>query len=179
MPDDECTADEVRDAALRDESQNRRCLPCAPSSAPEEYFAPQTFAESEHLGVFNSVQAASGPGSSLPGLQAPIRSAAAARRTGQWEGTGGWQGALEDESLRFFVRFGSTRVVPAKRRRELIAEHGRGKVHTPRLGVPFKGKHNADGAMARGNARLTAGGLVSTGKIPGTFSANLDGETSR
>jgi len=70
-------------------------------------------------------------------------------------------------------------VVPARRRRELIAQHGRGKVHTLRLVVPFKEKRNADGAVARKKARISAGDLVSYGKIPNTFFANLADETSR
>ena len=37
------------------------------------------------------------PPSLLPELQAPIRSLAAARRTGEWDGPGGWREALEDE----------------------------------------------------------------------------------
>ena len=67
-----------------------------PATPPKEYFAPHALAESEHLGVVVSVQAAPGPGPSLPGLQAPIRSVVAARRTGQWKGPGGWQEALKD-----------------------------------------------------------------------------------
>ena len=69
--------------------------------------------------------------------------------------------------------------MPARRRRELIAQHGRGKVHTLRLVVLSKEKRNADGAVNRKKAMITAGDLVSNEKIPGTFSANLAGETSR
>ena len=36
VPADECTFDEVRDAALRDELRDHQGLPCAPSSAPED-----------------------------------------------------------------------------------------------------------------------------------------------
>ena len=52
-------------------------------------------AESELLGVVASVQAALGLGPSPPGLQAPIRSVAAAKRTGQWEGRPKWSGGTE------------------------------------------------------------------------------------
>ena len=41
------------------------------------------------------------------------------------------------------------------------------------------GKSNADGAVTRKKARIAASGIVSNGKIPDTFSANLAGETSR
>ena len=70
------------------------------------------------------MQTALSQGPSPSGLQAPIRSVAAARRTG--EGPGGWQEVLEGETERAFIEFGSTKVVPARGRRELIAEHGRG-----------------------------------------------------
>ena len=73
----------------------------------------------------------------------------------------------------------SSSVVPASRRRKAIQDHGRRKAHTLRLVVPCKEKRNADGAAARKKARATAGDLVSNGKIPRTFSANLAGETSR
>ena len=69
--------------------------------------------------------------------------------------------------------------MPARRRRELIAQHRRGKARTLRLVVPFKKKRNADSAVTRKKARITAGDLVSSGKIPDTFSASLAGETSR
>ena len=64
-------------------------------------------------------------------------------------------------------------------RSELIARHGRGRAQTLRLVVPCEVKRNADGAVARKKAEITAGDLVSNGKAPGTFSANLAGETSR
>ena len=67
-------------------------------------------------------------------------------------------------------------MVPASRRRKSIQSHGRGKVHTFRLVVPCKEKHKVDGAVARKKMRLTAGGLVSLGKLSGTYSANLAGE---
>ena len=86
------------------------------------YFAPQALAESELLGMVAFVQAAPGPDPSPPGLQAPIRSVAATRRTGQWEGPGGWQEALEDKIERVFIEFGSTKVVPAVVARALRGE---------------------------------------------------------
>jgi len=125
------------------------------------------------------VQAASGPSPSTRGLQAPIRSVAAARRTGHLEGPGRWREAFEDETARVFIEFGSTRMVPARRRRELIGRYGRGKNHTLRLVAPFKEKRNAGGAVARKKAKITAGDLASNGKIPGTSPANLAGEASR
>ena len=70
-------------------------------------------------------------------------------------------------------------MVPARRRREHIAQHGRGKAHTLRLVVPFKEKRNFGGAVARKKARIAAGDLVSNGKIPDAFSANLAGENLR
>ena len=75
-----------------------------------------------------------------------------------------------------FIKFGSTKVVPARRRLELIAENGRGKVQTPRLVVQFKEKRSADGAVSRKRKGSTTGDLASNGKILGTFS--LAGETS-
>ena len=44
----------------------------------------------------------------------------------------------EDKSGRIFVYFGSTKVVPARRRREATKIHGRVKVHTLHLVVPFE-----------------------------------------
>ena len=35
---------------------------------------------------------------------------AAARKTGEWDGLGGWREAVEDEIERAFVHFGSTKV---------------------------------------------------------------------
>ena len=51
-----------------------------------------------------------------PDLQAPIRSVAAARKTGEWDGPGGWWEAAKDEIERAFVHFGSTKAVPARAR---------------------------------------------------------------
>ena len=107
------------------------------------------------------------------------RSVPVARRSGQWEGPGGWQEALESEVARVFVEFDSAEVVSARRRRGLIERHVRGKVHTLRLVIPFKESRNVDGAATRKKARTTAGKVVSNGKIPGTFSATLAGETSQ
>ena len=146
---------------------------------PKEYFAPHALAESELLGVVASVQAAPGPGPSPPGLQAPIRSVVATLRTGQWEGPGGWQEALEDEIERAFIEFRSTRAVSARGRREPIAEHGRGKAQTLRLAAPFKEKRNANGAVAMKKAKATARDLVGDVKTPDTFSENPAGKTSR
>ena len=70
-------------------------------------------------------------------------------------------------------------MVPARRQRELITQHGRGKTHTLRLVVPFKEKRNAGGSVTRKKARNTAGDYVFNVKIPSTFSANLAGENSR
>ena len=89
IPADECTFGEVRDAAFRDEPRDHRGPPCAPSSFPNEYFAPHVLVDSKLPGAVSSVQAAPGPVPSPPGLQAPIRSVASARRTGQWEGPSG------------------------------------------------------------------------------------------
>ena len=120
-----------------------------------------------------------GPRPLAVGAAGPIRGAAAARRTGKWEGPGGWREALEGKTTRFLVEFASTEVVPARRRRELIRRYGRGKVRTLRLVVPFKEKRNADGAVAKKKARTTAGDLASNGKIPAASPANLADETSR
>ena len=80
VPADECTFDEVRDAALRDELRDHQGLPCAPSSIPDEYFAPDVLTASESLGVVSTVQATTAQASALPGTQAPIRSVAAAKK---------------------------------------------------------------------------------------------------
>ena len=112
-------------------------------------------------------------------MQAPIRSVAAAKRTRQWEGPGGWKEAPGDEIERIFIEFRGIKVVPASRRRKSIAQHGRRKVHTLRLVVPSKEKRNADGIVTWKKARIAAGVLVSIGKIPGTYFANLAGGTSR
>ena len=112
-------------------------------------------------------------------MQAPIRSVAAARKTGEWDGPGGWKEAAEDEIERVFVHFGSIKVVPATTRRDAIRKHGKGKVHTLHLVVPCKEKRNADGEVTRKKVRITAADLVSNGKIANTFAANLAGETSR
>ena len=112
-------------------------------------------------------------------MQAPIRSVAAARKTGEWDGPGGWKEAAEDEIERVFVHFGSIKIVPATTRRDAIRKHGKGKVHTLHLVVPCKEKRNADGEVTRKKVRITAADLVSNGKIANTFAANLAGETSR
>ena len=87
VPDGECTFDEVRNAALRDELRDHRGLPCAPSS-----FAPQALADGELLGW--------SPPCRPRRAWAPRRSGSAGpypeRRTGQCEGPGGWKVALED-----------------------------------------------------------------------------------
>ena len=87
--------------------------------------------------------------------------------------------ALEDKIGRIFIEFRSTKAVLAMRRRELIAQHGRGKVHTRRLVASLKEKRNADGAVTKKRAKTTTGDLVSDGNTPGTSSAKLAGETSR
>ena len=126
------------------------------------------------------VQAAPGQAPTPPGIQAPIRSVTAAKRTGQLEGPGGWKEAFEDEIERCFVEIRSTKVVPACRRRKAIADHGRGKTHTLRLVVPCEEKRNAEGFMIRKKVRITAGDLVSFELIPDKYSANfLAGENSR
>ena len=56
--------------------------------------------------------------------------------------------------------------------------HGRGKVHTPHLVVPFKKKRNHDGEVTRKKARATAADVVSNGRIASTFEANLAGSSS-
>ena len=180
VPADECTFDEVRDAALRDKLRVHRGLPCAPDSVPEELLrAAYSVAKSSHLWVVTSLQAATGPGPSPPGLQAPDPERGRGRRTGHWKGPSGWREALKDEIARVFVEFGSTKMVPARRRRELIGKYRRGEIHTLRLVVPFKEKRNVDGAGTRKKARTTAGGLVSNEKIPGTFPANMACKTSQ
>ena len=50
VPADECTFDEVREAALRDELRDHRGPTCAPSSAPKEHFAPHALAERSSSG---------------------------------------------------------------------------------------------------------------------------------
>ena len=54
-PAGECAFGEVRDAALREEIRDHRGLPCAPSSTPEVYIAPDALAAIESLGVVSSV----------------------------------------------------------------------------------------------------------------------------
>ena len=125
VPAGECAFDEVRDAALRDDLRIHQGLPCTPGSIPKEDFAADVLTASEPLGVVSSVQAATTPAGAPPGTQAPIRSVAAAKKTGQWEGPGGWKEAFEDEIERVFR---STKVVPVSRRRKAIQSHGRGKV---------------------------------------------------
>ena len=101
------------------------------------------------------------PSKAPPELQAPIRSAAAARcRTGEWDGPGGWREAPEGEIGRAFVHFGITKVIPARTRSEAVKMHGRGRFHTPHLVVPFKEKRNSDGEVTRNKARNTAADLV-------------------
>ena len=56
-------------------------------------------------------------------------------------------------------------------------DHGQGKTHTLRLVAPCKVKRNVDGVETRRKVRITAGNLASFGKLPGTYSANLAGET--
>ena len=80
----ECAFDEVRDSALRDELRDDQGLPCAPSSIPKEHFAADVLTASESFGLVSSVKAATAQASAPPGIQAPIRSVAAAKRTGQW-----------------------------------------------------------------------------------------------
>ena len=127
VPTGGCALDEVRDTALRDELRDHRGLPCAPGSIPREYFAAGFLTASESLGVVSSTQAAATPPGAPPGTQAPIRSVAAANKTGQWEGPGGWKEAFQDEIERVFVEFRSTKVAPASRRRRAFQSHGRDK----------------------------------------------------
>ena len=88
VPAGECAFGEVRDAALRDELRDHQGLPCAPGSIPKGPFAADVLSASKSLGVVSSVQAATTPAGVPPGTQAPIRSVAAVKRTGQWEGPG-------------------------------------------------------------------------------------------
>ena len=76
------------------------------------------------------------------------------------------------------MHFDSIKAVPARRRRETTKMHGRGKVRTPTLVVPFKEKRNFDGEVIRKKARITAADLVLNGRTASTVSANLTGETS-
>ena len=99
--------------------------------------------------------------------------------TGEWDRPGGWREAAEDEIERVFVHFGSTKVAPARVRRDAIKAHGRGKAHALHLVVPCKEKRNSDGEVARKKARITAADLVSNGRTARTFAANLAGVTSR
>ena len=87
--------------------------------------------------------------------------------------------APEDEIEHAFVHFGSTEVVPARKRLEAIKMHRRGQVRTPHLVVPFKKKRNSDGEVTRKKVHTTAADSVSNGRIASTFAANLAGKTSR
>ena len=176
IPAGEYVFDEARDAALRGRAPGPPRPPVRTQQHPQGVFSPGVLAASELLGVVSSVQAASGQVPMPPELQAPSPSVAAARRTGQWKGPGGWNEALEDLNERVFNEFRSTKVVPVRRRCELIAQHCSSKAHTLRLVVSFKEKRSVDGAVTRKKARITAGDLISNGKIPDTFSANLAGD---
>ena len=78
-----------------------------------------------------------------------------------------------------FITYSSIEVVPARERRDLIQKLGREKVLTPDLVVPFQPKRDAGGNPTSKKARITAGDLLSRGKVPNTYPANLAGETSR
>ena len=131
VPAEECAFNEVRSAAFRDDLRDHRGLPCTPGSVPKEYFAPHALAEHGYLGVVASIQAAPGPGPSLSGLQAPIRSVAVGGPRRMARGAQGrnhaglrrarqHQGGACQEAARFTGRY------------------GRGKVHKLRLAAPFK-----------------------------------------
>ena len=139
MPADLCSAVELRRAAALDELRDQDGKPCAPESLHANYFAEPALRENGKFGTVFMVGKGEVPTPKTPpDLQAPIRSLAAARKTGEWDGPGGWRGAAEDEIERVFVHFGSLKVVPARVRRGAIKTHGKGKVHTLHLAVPCK-----------------------------------------
>ena len=176
MPADLCSAVELRRAAALEKLRGQDGKPFALESLHASYFADPALRENGEFGTVLTVGKgeASTP-KAPPDLQAPIRSVAAAREPGEWDGPGGWREAAEDEIERVFVHFGSIKVVPASARRNAINEHGRGKVHTLHLVMPCKEKRNSDGEVTRKKVRITAADLVSNGRIASTFAANLEG----
>ena len=110
-----CSPVELRRAASLDELREQNGNPCALESLHANYFAEPARRESAELGTDFSVGKGEAPTPKAPPeLQAPIRSVAAARRTGEWDGPGGLREAAEGEVERVFVHFCSTKVVPAR-----------------------------------------------------------------
>ena len=180
LPASLCLAAELRRAASLDELRDQDGKPRAPESLHASYFTEPALRESDDLGTAFTVGRGAGPTPKAPPeLKAPIRSVAAARKTGEWGGLGGWREAAEDEIERVFVHFGSTKVVPARTRRDAIGMHGKGKTHTYHLVVPCKEKRNSDGEVTRKKVRINAADLVSNSKTTRTFAAKLAAETSR
>ena len=121
------SAVELRRAAALDELRDKNGKPCAPESLHADYFAEPALRENDDFGTVFAVEKGQAPAPKAPpDLQAPTRSVAAARRTGEWDGPGDWREAAEDETERVFVQFGSTKVVPAYVRRDAIKMHGKG-----------------------------------------------------
>ena len=109
-----CTANELHRAEALDELRDQDGKHCLPGSPHASFFAEPALRENVELGtVFAVGKGEAAPPTPPPELQAPIRSAAAARRTSEWDGPGGWREALEDEIEFVFVHFGSTKVLSA------------------------------------------------------------------
>ena len=80
----ECMVDEVCRAATLDELRDQDQKQCVPGSPQAGYFTKPVLREHEVLGnVFTVSKGEAAPPAPPPELQAPIRSVAAARRTGE------------------------------------------------------------------------------------------------
>ena len=122
-----CTAVERRRTAALDELRDQDGKSCAPESLHASFFAEPALRENGEFGAVLAVRKGEAhTPRAPPELQAPRRSVAAARRTGEWDGPGGWREAFEDEIERAFVHLGSTKVVPARTRQDATGMHGKG-----------------------------------------------------
>ena len=109
-----CTAVELRRAAALDELSGQYWKPCAPDSLHASLFAEPALRENDEFGAVLMEGKGEAPTPRAPPeLQTPIRGVAAARRTGEWDGPGGWREALEDEIERAFVHFGKHQGCPS------------------------------------------------------------------
>ena len=110
-----CTAVELRREVSLDEIRDQEGKPCAPKSLHARYFAKPALRENGEFGTVLAVGKgeAPTPRAPTPELHAPIRSVAAARRTGEWDGPGGWREALEGEIGRVFVLTARRPAAPA------------------------------------------------------------------
>ena len=146
---------ELRRAAALDELRDAFGMLCPLGSDPHGYFEEKVLAASDCLGIVAAFREAEGPPPRLPkGLQSPIRSVAAARRTSDWPE---WREKVADKAHRVFIAYSSTKVVPARDRRDLIQKFSREKVLALDLVVPFVQNRDADGNPTRKKARTTAG----------------------